>query len=113
MNSSDKYQPENFEQNLNYNFPLLRIQSLYPQIIQSVESNLITIISSKTGSGKSTQVPIFLYDLLNQKKNSFCIICTEPRSIACDSLCQYIIKKTHFYISKDIRYYSNYSKCWK
>ena len=109
MNSSDIDQQNKFEQYCNYDFPYLRIQLLYSQIIQSFENNLITIISSKTGSGKSTQVPIFLYDLLNQKKNSFCIICTEPRSIACESLCQYLIKKTHFNISKDIRNYSNCS----
>ena len=72
MNSSDIYKQNRFEQN-QYNFPFLRIQSLYPQIIQSIESNLITIISSKTGSGKSTQVPIFLYDLLNQKKIPFAL----------------------------------------
>ena len=109
MNSSYIYYQNKYEQNFDYNFPFLRIQSLYSEIIQSVESNLITIISSKTGSGKSTQVPIFLYDLLDQKKNSFSIICTEPRSIACDSLCQYLIRKTHLHISKDVRSYSNCS----
>ena len=110
MNSSDIYKQNRFEQN-QYNFPFLRIQSLYPQIIQSIESNLITIISSKTGSGKSTQVPIFLYDLLNQKKDSFCIICTEPRSIACTSICQYLkylLPDIHIY--QDIRRYQNYDK---
>jgi len=110
MNSSDIYQQNQFEEYSKYNFPYLRIQSLYPQIIQSIESNLITIISSKTGSGKSTQVPIFLYDFLNQKKDSFCIICTEPRSIACNSICHYLDYASDIHIYQDIRKYSNNEK---
>ena len=72
----------------------LRIENLFSDIIKSVDNNLITFISSKTGSGKSTQVPLYLYYYLknNKQKNSFCIICTEPRTIACNSISNYIKK---------------------
>ena len=70
----------------------LSIKELESDIIKSIQNNLVTFISSKTGSGKSTQVPQYLYNyLLNKKKkNSFCIICTEPRTIACESIIEYI-----------------------
>ena len=110
MNSYDIYQQNMLDKNMNNNFPFLRMQSLYPQIMQSVEDNLITIISSKTGSGKSTQVPIILYNLLNQKKDSFCIICTEPRSIACNSICQYLEYISDIHIYQDIRKYQKNDK---
>ena len=75
--------------------PKCRILNLYPKIIKSIEENLITFISSKTGSGKSTQVPKFLYEYLQKTKKSFCVICTEPRTIACNSLSEYIREKNH------------------
>ena len=48
----------------------LSIKELESDIIKSVTNNMITFISSKTGSGKSTQVPQYLYNyLLNKKRN--------------------------------------------
>ena len=53
------------------NYSELKIKQLPPKIIQSIKDNLITFISSKAGSGKSTQVPQYLYDyLLNEKKET-------------------------------------------
>ena len=74
--------------------PKLRISLLRASINKSVDTNLVTFISSKTGSGKSTKVPIFLYEYLSEqkKKTAFNIICTEPRSIACESISKYIKK---------------------
>ena len=104
MNKPDQNQQTIYDLYNYYNFPSLRIHSLYPKIIQSIENNIITIISTKSGSGKSTQVPIFSYDLLSRKKNAFCIICTEPRAIACDTLNDYIIS-----INNKFRIYNNIS----
>ena len=78
--------------------PKLRIITLYRKIIKSIEENVITFISSKTGSGKSTQVPKYLYEYLIDKKNTFSIICTEPRSIACQSISDYIKAKNPYII---------------
>ena len=74
------------------NYPIL---NNYPNIIKSVEENLITFISSKTGSGKSTQVPKYLYNYFkfDKKRTSFNIICSEPRSIACESISKYVISQ--------------------
>ena len=89
---------------LSSNTQELKINKLYFKIIQSIKDNLITFISSKTGSGKSTQVPKYLYyHLLNEKKKeSFCIICTEPRSIACESIKSFVLNQ-----EKDIKIETN------
>ena len=85
--NESKYSNEN-----NINFAVKALQS---KIIQSVNDNLITFISSKTGSGKSTQVPQILYDYMinKEKKKEFSIICCEPRSIASDSISSFIKRK--------------------
>ena len=87
----------------------LKIKQLYSKIIQSIKDNLITFISSKTGSGKSTQVPKYLYQhlLKEKKKESFCIICTEPRSIACESIRSYVLNQEK---EKDIKIETNTSE---
>ena len=80
------------KENLNSKNLDLKIKELEADIIKSVKDNIITFISSKTGSGKSTQIPQYLYNYLlkSPKKESFCIMCTEPRSIASDSISEFI-----------------------
>ena len=94
--NNDEYYPSISSNYNNIQFkeyiPRYKILNIYPKIIKSIEENLVTFISSKTGSGKSTQVPKYLYQYLkeNKKKNKFKIICTEPRSIACESISNYV-----------------------
>ena len=91
MNSSNSFHISQHKTNID-----LSIKELESGINKSVKNNTITFISSKTGSGKSTQVPQYLYNyLLNQKNKqkqdkSFCIICTEPKTIASDSIINFI-----------------------
>ena len=95
MNSS------NFQENIietsNLYEQELKIEKLRPKIIQSIKDNLITFISSQTGSGKSTLVPQYLYNYLLDiyKDQPFHIICTEPRVIACTSISDYIKMKNN------------------
>ena len=49
--------------NFNYFEPEYLIQEIHQQIINSVSENVITFISSSTGSGKSTQVPQYHFEL--------------------------------------------------
>ena len=88
--------------------PTLKIKILRPKILKSIQENLITFISCKTGSGKSTIVPIYLYEYLSEKKTNFCVICTEPRSIACNSLSKYVKDKNkNITISSSVKTYLN------
>ena len=52
------------------------------EIISAVRNNDITIISAESGSGKSTQVPQYLYN------DGYEVICTQPRRLACITLAE-------------------------
>ena len=102
MYSNNEYSYNNINNINNYSkeyIPTYKILAIYQKILRSLEENLITFISSKTGSGKSTQVPKYLYEyLINEKKKSnFKIICSEPRSIACESISKYVFSKNPLY----------------
>ena len=43
------------------------------EIVKSIEANDVTIITAETGSGKSTQVPQYLYEM------GYEVICTPMR----------------------------------
>ena len=110
MNSSTNQ--ENNSSSSNISIKDFKIHLLHSEIIQSVKDNLVTFISSKTGSGKSTQVPQYLYNFLlnDKKKDNFCIICTEPRSIACSNIANFIkisnrnIKNINIYTDRELYY---------
>lgn len=51
------------------------------QILYCVESHATTIIAGETGSGKTTQIPIFLHQA-GWSDNKFQIACTQPRRVA-------------------------------
>ena len=111
MHSNNEENPNQFYIN-NYSnqsyFYCFKIIYMYQEIIKSIDENIITFISSKTGSGKSTQVPIYLYEYLKKtkKKSSFKIICSEPRSIACNSISHYVqLLNPHINIYTNIKNY--------
>ena len=70
------------------NFPKYQIFFKKNEIIESIKSNIITFISSPTGTGKSTQIPQYLYNEFQAR-----ILICEPRKIACESICNYINKE--------------------
>lgn len=54
------------------------------EIISSINENQVSIISGNTGCGKSTQLPLFLFqEALDNKNNKFKVLCTQPRRLAC------------------------------
>ena len=70
-------------------FPEYSISSIIQEIIKTINSKIITFISSPTGSGKSTQIPQYIFK--NNPKLK--IIVCEPRKIACESICNYIMRE--------------------
>ncbi|CAG0891967.1 unnamed protein product [Darwinula stevensoni] len=61
----------------------LPIAAFRDEIVETVKENPVVIVAGDTGCGKSTQVPQYL--LRAGFKN---IACTQPRRIACISLCK-------------------------
>jgi ATP-dependent RNA helicase DHX37/DHR1 len=68
----------------------LPVSSMEYEIIDSIRNNDVTILCSETGSGKSTQVPQFLYEsgmtlgnASSQSEDEGLLICvTQPRRVA-------------------------------
>lgn len=73
--------------------PDLPVVGYREKIISSVLSNDVTLISSETGSGKSTQIPQFLFEarsrfkrVRNSEGKYFKLCVTQPRRVAAISL---------------------------
>lgn len=57
------------------------------EIIKAIVDNQVIIVAGETGSGKTTQLPLFCVDALQEIAGK--IICTQPRRIAAISLSNY------------------------
>ena len=53
------------------------------EILKAIGDNQVSIISGDTGCGKSTQLPLFLYEESLSTGSPFKILCTQPRRLAC------------------------------
>ncbi|KFV76813.1 putative ATP-dependent RNA helicase DHX37, partial [Struthio camelus australis] len=78
-------------------------------IMEAINENPIVIICGETGSGKTTQVPQFLYEAGYTSSNG-AIGITEPRRVAAVSMSQRVAKEmnlSHRVVSYQIRYEGN------
>lgn len=64
----------------------LEIEKMRETIVEQIDLNQVTIISGETGCGKSTQVPQYILQDLESRKERCKILCTQPRRIACISI---------------------------
>ena len=84
------------------------------QIIQSVLENDMVVITGETGSGKSTQLPQYIYDSAyiqdkifssDSKSDKIMRICvTQPRRVATISMAQRICYERRKVLGKEISY---------
>ncbi|XP_015276340.1 PREDICTED: probable ATP-dependent RNA helicase DHX37 [Gekko japonicus] len=78
-------------------------------IMEAINENPVVIICGETGSGKTTQVPQFLYEAGYASSNGIIGI-TEPRRVAAVSMSQRVAKEmnlSHRTVSYQIRYEGN------
>ncbi|XP_068557378.1 probable ATP-dependent RNA helicase DHX37 [Anas acuta] len=78
-------------------------------IMEAINENPIVVICGETGSGKTTQVPQFLYEAGYTSSNGTIGI-TEPRRVAAVSMSQRVAKEmnlSHRVVSYQIRYEGN------
>jgi len=61
------------------------------KIIKAIKENQVIVVESPTGSGKTTQLPLILYEA--GFADSGVIGITQPRRIAAVSVCEYIAKQ--------------------
>lgn len=66
-------------------------------IEKAICKNQFVIVQGATGSGKSTQMPAFVYELLRaHKSNERKVICTQPRKVSAISLAERVSEEWHF-----------------
>ncbi|GBL93068.1 putative ATP-dependent RNA helicase DHX34 [Araneus ventricosus] len=84
------------------NLPISKYRN---EILRAVESHQVVLVAGDTGCGKSTQVPQYLlaagYDS---------IACTQPRRIACISLCKRVAYETQNEYASEIGYQIRFEK---
>jgi len=80
-------------------------------LIEVIENNAVTVISGETGSGKSTQIPQFLYERgysFKDSTNPGRIGITQPRRIAAVSLSQRVAEELNVVHGKQVGYQIRY-----
>jgi len=81
------------------------------EVLESVENNLVTIICGETGSGKSTQVPQFLYEYgYTGTTRKGMIGITQPRRVAATSLSKRIADELNFKLGEQVGYQIRYDR---
>jgi ATP-dependent helicase HrpA len=76
----------------------LPIFEKYDEIIHTIQNNQVIIISGETGSGKTTHLPLFCFDALENAS----VVCTQPRRIAAISLANYVSTLCNCQVGADI-----------
>lgn len=73
---------------LPFSNPLLEFRKTLPvflmrkKILDLIDSHKVVIVSSETGSGKTTQIPQFLLEQAAERNTTCRIVCTQPRRIS-------------------------------
>ncbi|CAG7718392.1 unnamed protein product [Allacma fusca] len=83
----------------------LPIANFRESIINTLQKSNVLIIAGDTGCGKSTQVPQYLLDA-----NYTNIACTQPRRIACISLCKRVAFETLNEYGSEVGYQIRFEK---
>lgn len=80
----------------------LPIDDSEAEIISEVRENQVTVILGETGSGKTTQVPIMLYNAGFAKKGMIGV--TQPRKIAAMAIAEYVAGQLGSELGKIVGY---------
>lgn len=100
----------------NYSFdhtysPDLPITAYRQQIVDTIESNSVTVIQGATGSGKTTQVPQYILDEYAKNQRYCNIIVTQPRRIAAVSISKRVCQERGWTQGSLVGYQIGRDKC--
>ncbi|XP_060606288.1 ATP-dependent RNA helicase TDRD9-like isoform X2 [Ruditapes philippinarum] len=92
-NATQVYGVYNFNHRYDDRLPISRCKE---QVVNTIESNQVTVIQGATGSGKTTQVAQYILDYY-AKQNQYCnIIVTQPRRIAAISIARRVCQERNW-----------------
>jgi ATP-dependent helicase HrpB len=81
--------------------PIIEYRDQIMEVLKTAET---AIIIGETGSGKTTQIPLFLLDLFKKLKKAGKILVTQPRRVAARSVAKYVAGIFGCKIGKEVGY---------
>ncbi|KAH8740432.1 hypothetical protein FG386_002944 [Cryptosporidium ryanae] len=87
----------------------LPVMKFREQIIESLEKHPVLIIVGETGSGKTTQIPQYLYEAGYSKNGT--IVCTQPRRVAAMSVASRVAKEMKTKLGEKVGYVVRFEDC--
>ncbi|XP_023931782.1 ATP-dependent RNA helicase TDRD9-like, partial [Lingula anatina] len=100
-NSTAVYRNYNFEHTYDKNLP---ITHYHEDVVDTIESNRVTVIQGSTGSGKTTQVPQYILDHYAQAGKYCNIVVTQPRRIAAMSIARRVCQERGWRLGSVVGY---------
>lgn len=90
------------------NMPSLPVRDdkICSNIVKTIETSNITIITAATGSGKTTQIPqLILDEYISAQHGSLCnIVCTQPRRVSTISVANRVAFERHQPMGREVGY---------
>ena len=80
-------------------------------ILYAVEQNDVVIVVGETGSGKSTQLPQFLYNAGYAEGGGMIAVC-QPRRVAALSLCNRVSEELGCVVGREVGFAIRFEQVW-
>ena len=88
----------------------LPIYAYRDELLEAIRENQILVIEGETGSGKTTQIPQYLYED-GYTKNKKKIGCTQPRRVAAMSVSARVAQEMGFKLGHEVGYSIRFEDC--
>ncbi|RZB45728.1 ATP-dependent RNA helicase YTHDC2 [Asbolus verrucosus] len=83
----------------------LPIYEMRNTVVEKVRANNVLIISSETGSGKTTQIPQYIMDDARNRGENCRILCTQPRRISAVSVAERVSQERGSVLGETVGYH--------
>lgn len=88
----------------------LPVYEFRDELLKKVAENQVIIVEGETGSGKTTQIPQFLLDLLAVPGKK-AIACTQPRRVAAMSIAKRVSEEMDVTMGEEVGYTIRFEDC--